>query len=144
VLLVASQTNRERVYSQLAESRGFEAAVSEGRYQPLDADQVIESFMLGGELNRDRFMQIAQSAVSQAASASKAKGRRVVACGECAPLLLSRGYKEAAIQVEQMWNEVSKEQPVDILCCYPLATVKTREDSSVLQQICAEHSAIHY
>ena len=144
VLFVASRVHRERVFSRLAGYPAFDLAVSENRYQPLDADEVIDSFMVGGELNRDRFVQVAKSAVFQAISASKGKGRRVVGCGQCAPLLWSRGHKEAAIQVEQMWNEVSKECPFDILCSYPLASIRNQEDRRALQQICAEHSAIHY
>jgi CheY-like chemotaxis protein len=144
VVFVASKGPRERVFSRLAAYPAFDVAVAEGRYQPLDADELIDSFMVGGELSRDRFLQVTNSAVSLAASASKANGRRVVGCGECAPLVWSRGHKEAAIQVEQMWNEVSKDHLFDILCCYPFASIKNQEDSRALQQICAEHSAIHY
>jgi DNA-binding NarL/FixJ family response regulator len=144
VIFLALRAHRERVFSRLAAYPAFDVAVAEGRYQPLDADEVIDSFMVDGELNRDRFMQVANSALSQATSASKANGRRVVGCGQCAPLLWLRGHKEAAIQIEQMWNEVSKEFPFDILCSYPFASIKNLEDSRALQQICAEHSAIHY
>ena len=47
--------------------------------------------------------------VSEAA-AKGATGQqpRVMACGECSPLLWAKGKLDAAIRLEQLWDEVGK------------------------------------
>ena len=78
-------------------------------------------------------------------AAKAVKGERpcVVACGECAPLLLAQGNAEAAIRVEQLWDEIAKTYNLDILCGYRLGSVQGELDSHIFQRICAEHSAVH-
>jgi hypothetical protein len=66
-----------------------------------------------------------------------------VACGECAPFLWAEGNADAAIQLEQLWDEVSTTFKVDILCGYALSSFHGEEDEHVFQSICAEHSAVY-
>jgi hypothetical protein len=67
----------------------------------------------------------------------------VVACGECSPLLWAEGKADAAIQVEQLFDEVGKTFGVDTHCGYALSSFHGEEDEHVFQSICAEHSAVY-
>jgi hypothetical protein len=81
--------------------------------------------------------------IASAAKAAKGERPRVAACGECAPLLWAQGKAEAAIRLEQLWDEIARTYDVDILCGYPLSGVHRDENSHVFQRICAEHSAVY-
>jgi hypothetical protein len=63
-----------------------------------------------------------------------------VACGECSPTVWADGNVEAAIQLEQLWDDIAKSRQMDILCVYPLAA----RDESVptVRRLCAEHTAV--
>jgi hypothetical protein len=65
----------------------------------------------------------------------------VVACGEGSSVLWAEGKVDAAIRLEQLWDDVGKTFEVDILCGYPLSSFHGEEDEHVFQSICAEHSA---
>jgi hypothetical protein len=90
-----------------------------------------------------RFLKVTRDLVLAAAKAAKGEHPRVAACGECAPLLWAQGNAEAAIRVENLWNEIAKTYYVDILCGYPLGSFHAEQDRHIFQRICAEHSAVH-
>jgi hypothetical protein len=90
-----------------------------------------------------RFRKAAADLIVNALKAAKGEHPRVAACGECAPLLYAEGNADAAIRLEQLWNELARIYDVDILCGYPLESFRGEEDSPVFQRICAEHSAIY-
>ena len=83
--------------------------------------------------------------VSWGASAKAAKQKHygVVACGECSPVLWAEGKADAAIRLEQLWDEVGKTFGVEILCGYALNSFRGEKDQHVFQSICAEHSAVY-
>ena len=78
-----------------------------------------------------------------AAKVVKGERPRVVACGECAPLLWARGNAEAAIRVEHLWNEIVKSYDVDVFCGYPLGSFHGGMGSHIFEKLCAVHSAAH-
>jgi hypothetical protein len=56
--------------------------------------------------------------------------------------LWSEGREAAAIRLEQLWNDVARTHDLDILCGYPMDT-SGQHNRELVQQLCAEHSAIH-
>ena len=119
------------------------AAAEQGKYISLDAADTLARFMVNGKPDRHRFLKIAEDLILKAADAADAEHPRVAICGECAPLLLEQGWAEAAIRLEQLWDDVAKTYAVDILCGYPLAGFHGREDSHIFQRICAKHSTVY-
>ena len=67
-----------------------------------------------------RFRKLMGDQIALAAKATKAKHPRIAACGEMAPTLWAQGRADAAIQVEQVTDEIAKTCDVDILCGYVL------------------------
>ena len=59
------------------------------------------------------------------------------------PVLWAEGKADAAIRLEQLWDEVGKTFGLDILCGYALSSFHGEEDEHVFQSICAEHSAVY-
>jgi len=90
-----------------------------------------------------RFFEVVGGLIEAAAKEATGQHSRVVACGECSPLLWAEGKGDAAIQLEQLWDQVGKTFGVDILCGYALSGFRGSEDEQVFQNICAEHSAVY-
>jgi hypothetical protein len=90
-----------------------------------------------------RFFEVVSGLIEAAAKAAKPENPRVVACGECSPLLWAEGKPDAAIRLEQLWDQIGTTFAVDILCGYALSSFHGKEDEHVFQSICEEHSAIY-
>jgi hypothetical protein len=83
---------------------------------------------------RDLFIRASKSA--------KGEHARIAVCGECAPTLLSEGNVEAAIRLEQLWNENMKNYNADTLCGYLSSAFAQKESIPIFKRICAHHSAV--
>ena len=92
VILVAEAPNRDAVHRTL-QSRGVDMtrAAAEGRYVSLDVAETLAAFMVNGRLDEARFWESVTDLVATALKASTRNDPRVVACGECAPVLWRNG-----------------------------------------------------
>ena len=120
-----------------------DAATQQGTYIQLDVAETLSTFMVNDMPDAARFFEVVGGLVEAAAKAAKREHSRVVACGECSPLLWAQGKPDAAIRLEQLWDDVGKIFEVDILCGYALSSFHGEEDEHVFQNICAEHSAVY-
>jgi len=143
-IVVATAAHRESLLQRLhTQVSNLSVAVAQGRYLSLDVTETLSSFMVNQRLDPARFLKVIGDLILTAAQVAKGKHPRVATCGECAPLLWEGGNAEAAIQLEQLWNEVCKVYELDVLCGYRLASFQGRTRSYTFERLCAEHSAVH-
>jgi DNA-binding NarL/FixJ family response regulator len=144
VLVVATESHLVSL-RQTLQAQGVHVAtvVDEGRYIPLSVAETLSTFMVDGLPDRVRFLKVARDLMRTAAKAVNGKRRGVSACGECAPTLWGQRSAEAAIQVEQLWDEVARTYGVDILCGYSSGAFHGDKDSHIFQRIRAEHSSLY-
>ncbi|SRR5258708_3275274 len=69
-------------------------------------------------------------------------GRRVRAFGEMVALSWMDGSRPAAIELEQLWNDLSLKHAFTLFCAYPLANICPKDDGPSLRHICAMHSGV--
>ena len=143
-IVIATESHRDSLLLRL-QAHGLDvgAAIEQGTYISLDAAETLSTFMVNDQPDPVRFQKAVSDTIMAAAKAVKGERPRVVACGECAPLLWARGNAEAAIRVEHLWDELAKTYNLDTLCGYPLGSFQSEPDSHIFQRICAEHSAVH-
>lgn len=142
-IVVATESHRESILPRLqVYDADVGAAVEQGRYISVDAAETLSTFMVGGLPDPVRFLEIAGDLITTAAKTVKGENARIVACGECAPLLWSQGNAEAAIQVERLWDEIAI-SGVDILCGYSLRSFQGGTGSYIFDKLCTQHSAVH-
>jgi len=143
-IVIATESHRDGILLRLqAHGLDMGAAIEQGRYISLDAADTLLTFMVNDQPDPVRFQKAVSNTIMAAAKAAKRERPRVVACGECAPLLWARGNAEAAIRVEHLCGEIAKTYDLDTLCGYPLGSLQAEPDSLIFQRICAEHSAVH-
>jgi len=143
-IVVATESHREALALRLKTlGLDVDAATQQGTYIQLDAAETLSTFMVNDMPDSARFFEVAGGLFETAAKAAKREHPRVVACGECAPLLWAEGKPDAAIRLEQLWDQAGITFEVDILCGYALSSFHCDEDEHVFQGICAEHSAVY-
>jgi DNA-binding NarL/FixJ family response regulator len=145
VIVVATDSHRDDLLLRLqASGLNVAAAVEQGRYRAVDAAETLSTFMVNGQPDRARFLRVVGDLTETAARGARAERALLAACGECAPLLWAQGKVEAAIRLEQLWNEVAMTYDMDILCGYPLASFQSMVGTHIFSRICAEHSAVRF
>jgi len=143
-ILVATEPHRAGILQRLrADAVDVDAAINHGSFIELDVHETLGKFMVGDMPNANRCAQIVGDLLTHAIKSKNRNHSRVAFCGECAPALLAQGNVEGAIRVEHLWDEITRNYDADTLCGYLDSVVPGRQDSLVLQRICAEHSAIH-
>jgi KaiC/GvpD/RAD55 family RecA-like ATPase len=144
VIVVATDSHRKGLLQKLqAQGVDVATAIEQGRYIPLDVADTLSTFMVNDLPDPVRVLKFAGDLLPAAAKLAKVEGRRVVACGECAPTLWAQDKADAAIQLEHLWDGIAKKYEVDILCGYVLNSFQREQGGHIYERICAEHSAVY-
>src|SRR5581483_10824282 len=64
------------------------------------------------------------------------------AFGEMVALLWAQGNTEAAIRLEQLWNQLAEKHSFHLHCAYPLSLFPHASDTKGMERICVEHSQV--
>ena len=143
-IVLATKAHRDSLLQRLkAGNVDIDGALQQGTYISLDAADVLSTVMVNDLPEPARFLGSLGGFIEAAAKATKSEQPRVVAFGEAVDLLQTQGKPDAAIRLEQIWNDVGKTFGLDILCGYALSSFHGEEDEHVFQSICAEHSAVY-
>jgi hypothetical protein len=135
--VVCATSDHRRHLDVLLHAEGLNPAALEAeyRYIPLDAERTLASFYEPRNgINRMRFHRNADQLIRQAS----ARGHPVRIFGEMVTLLLERNRPECAIELEELWNEVSRQHSFRLLCTYP--TCDVTRDPRYRQLLRAVHS----
>lgn len=115
-IAVLAAEHRASVEAKLTEA-GMDPSVlsAEYRYIPIDAGTTLAAlYDPRTGFDRERFHENLGLLIRQAA----ARGQPVRLCGEMVQLLIDRGQVTAAIQLEELWNELSRHHNFRLLCMY--------------------------
>jgi signal transduction histidine kinase len=66
----------------------------------------------------------------------------IVAFGEMVALLWAEGKCEAALRLEQLWNELARRHTFSLRCGYPMGCFGAETHDALFKQICAEHNQV--
>ena len=137
VIAVVTELHQKSLLQRLQE-HGVDIvpAIEQGRYVPLDVAETLATFMVNDLPDPMRFLRVADDLVAPATGATL--GGRVAICGECGSILWAKGKADAAIQVEQLCNQLAKRYGMDILCGFSLSSFYCEEDRQIFQRICSE------
>lgn len=106
-------------------------------YHALDADEVLSTFIVDNRPERSRFFASMDEVFSKPAR----EGRSIRVFGEMVTRLWQTGHPQAAIELEELWNELAQRYTFSLLCAYPL-NVFTEQDRQYFLETCATHSQI--
>jgi len=140
-VIIATKVHLEGLEQRL-KARGLDTrkASEQGRYVTLDASQTLSRIMVEGMPDAALFAEIVGGTITRAS----VKGVRpeIAAFGEMVALLWTEGKTEAAIRLEQLWNELAKQHSFSLRCAYPVTNFNGEKNAQPLMRVCAEHSAV--
>jgi anti-sigma regulatory factor (Ser/Thr protein kinase) len=138
-IVIATEDHRRAIEADM-EAAGVDPAkgCSDGTLILLDAAATMAAFMIDGRIDRDAFRHVIGSIVCRAVDT----GRPVRVYGEMVALLWDAGNVLAAIELEELWNDLGRELQFALLCGYHSGSVNGAEQEEALRQICHLHSAV--
>jgi PAS domain S-box-containing protein len=142
-VVIGTRPHREALTLEL-QARGLDttAAAWQCRLILLDAIETLARFTVDGWPDAARFTELMRGHVAQAQAASQSANSRVVAFGEMVSLLWAQGKPDAALRLEQLWNDLAKTHSFDLRCAYPITNFARDEDGEPFLKICAEHTSV--
>jgi len=114
-IVVATPEHRSAIASRVR-GLGLDIAAAAAAYQyiELDAQTVLSGFLEGTRCNRQKFHSMLDTLLRQAAS----RGAPVRIFGEMVSLLAQDGLTDAALELEELWNELSRHHHFTLFCGY--------------------------
>ena len=141
-IIIAADAPRQNELRRTLEADGLDIdlAIRQRRYVSVDPAGMVSTFMVDGWPDEARFWKAATSLIMEAAEASRGGRAGVAVCGDgCADLLMT-GRGDAALRLEQLWDDLARTCNVDVFCGY---SQTAPGDPDLFHRICREHSAVH-
>lgn len=107
------------------------------KYLPLDAQETLSRFMVGGWPQEKLFFQTVQEILAK----GKSNGCQLRVFGEMVALLWSQGMTGATVHLEQLWNKFCSTETFSLFCAYPKSGFTESPESSMMH-ICGTHSRV--
>lgn len=140
-IVIATECHREGFVEHLKiRDIDVEEALRSGQLLLLDARQTLASFTVDGSLDEPRFKEQVGSAIER--SRRGWPRSRLRAYGEMVDLLWKEGRREAAIELEEMWNRLAAVQPFSLLCAYEMSNFPAAGDTDPFDRICGAHTRV--
>jgi len=135
VIVIATPEHLAALEAQLEPFAAVQAAKASGLYLPLDADVTLKKLSVAGRPNRRKFEQVVGAPVAEAL----ARWGGVRAYGEMVSLLWMRGEHDAALELEDLWNELIGYHPIALLCGYAAQGFPEGRSSEAAAQVSRRH-----
>lgn len=144
-IIIADQNHRKGL-AKYIETRDIDLAraSSQGRWIALDASATLSEFMVDGRPDAQRFNRLMNGIFDQLATAAKPLNAAtpIAAYDEMVTVLWTRGKREAAIRLEELWAALGQKRTFHLSCGWPLNAFTDARDADAVDQICALHTDV--
>jgi PAS domain S-box-containing protein len=142
-IVIASKAHRETLARELKDrDLNITRAIAGGRFVCLDASKTLARIMLNGMPEAERFSRLIGGLISSARTAAKSEQEGLVIFGEMVALLWAEGKHQAAIRLEELWNDLAAQYSFSLRCAYPMKGFHKQEHAESFAKICAAHSSV--
>jgi PAS domain S-box-containing protein len=125
----------ERLRSDVFDVRSAE---SSGQLVFLDAHETLAQIVVDDVVDPRRFATVVGGAVERIAASPK--NARVRAYGEMVDVLCRDGRGEAALHLEQLWNDLATRHSFSLFCAYLMDSFGYQERSELFDLLCDAHT----
>lgn len=138
VAVIAKPEHLEALRQRLsAHAIRVDNLISEDKYIPLDANEMLARFMVNDWPDEALFLKFVYELFERAS----VKNRELKAFGEMVAILWENEHYAATVHLEHLWNKVCAEQPFLLFCAYPKSGF-TQDPYESIKKICATHSRV--
>jgi len=106
-----------------------------------DAEETLATFMVNDSPDRNLFMRSVGALLSDARNSSLSHNVGLTVFGEMVAVLWQQGRKQAAIELEALWNESLKHEAFHLHCAYPRVLFSGRDEQG-FSAVCNAHSHV--
>jgi hypothetical protein len=140
-LVIATRAHRDLLAVGL-KARGFDIGVArkDRRYVALDAAETLSRITDAGWPNETQFTRVVGGALERL-SAAAGPGACVAVFGELIAILSTAGRSDAAIRLEELWNQLGRSHAFSLCCGYPMSAFSDQQAGRFLK-ICGQHSHV--
>jgi hypothetical protein len=138
VVVVATSLHLNALETRLqAAGINLIATRASDQYLPFDAAETLSRFMINAWPDEFLF----ENAVTAILQRARSHGRSVRAFGEMVALMWQKGWQDATVRLEHLWDQLCQRESLPLFCAYPRAGFA--EGSQVaIQQICDLHTRV--
>jgi hypothetical protein len=104
----------------------------------LDAGETLSAFLVDGMPDRQRFRQRIGTALNTVRN--RRYGMAIRAFGEMVDILWREGRTQAAIALEDLWNELRLTESFSLLCAYKMSDFEGSADSEGVKTVSSLHA----
>lgn len=115
----------------------LDAVIADGRYVPIEAEEALSKIMVEGRPDPERFSATVGMCVERAAR----RPGRVRIFGELVSVLCSRGNAAAAVELEDLWNDLQKEHEFSLFCAYSMSAMDSAGRHQI-GEVCDRHTNV--
>ncbi len=138
---IATAAHREALVAGLRRRDiDVDRILANGRLTLLDARETLDSIMNGALPDPSAFRRIVGRLLTVAELRSSHPCTR--AYGEMVDVLWKDGNADAAIHLEELWNALSVEHPLALMCAYAMGNFSKEADGKQFVDVCRYHSHV--
>jgi hypothetical protein len=131
-IVIATPEHRAAFLERL----GPREAIRQGQLKLLDAEKTLARCMTNGMPEWKSFHEILGGAIAE----MRLQYPAVRAYGEMVDVLWQRGEREAAIRLEEYWNELGRLQTFSLFCAYAMDHLDPNAYGGPLESVCRVHT----
>ncbi len=113
-----------------------ERAMRRGQLAVMDADETLQKFTPGGMPDWQTFHALIGGRIAE----MRLRFPQVRTYGEMVDVLWQRGERDAAIRLEEFWNDLARLQTFSLLCAYRIDHLDSRAYPGPLECVCKVHT----
>lgn len=141
IVIIATVAHQKGIMHALrAKSFDLDAARASRQLTLLDAEETLAKFMRGGGPDNELFRLHVGSLVR--AVRAECEERPARAYGEMVDVLWNSGNRQAAIRLEQLWNQLATVEEFSLACGYSMDGFHSTQDLADFEQVCSCHSHV--
>jgi DNA-binding NarL/FixJ family response regulator len=143
VVLVTSDATRTGVAQRLqARHLNLAMLAQQGQYFAQDSVLALSQVLNRGRPDKDRLAEIIHGLDRLRLAGPDGPRGRLTIFGDMTVALCRNGDFEAAVELERIWNELTRPLPFFTVCSYPIDCFEHSDTRNQLANVCAEHSAV--
>jgi DNA-binding NarL/FixJ family response regulator len=143
VLIVSSEAIRIGVAQRLQARQMNLAMLGErGQYVEQDSAPVLAHMMQDGRPDEKRLGEVIRSLDGLRLAGPNGPRSRLTIIGDMTVSLCRNGNFETALEIERIWNELTRPLPFFTVCSYPIECFENSAARNQISRVCAEHRAV--
>ena len=143
VVIVTSEATRTGIAQRL-QARQIDLAMlaQRGQYVAQDSALALLHAMREGRPDKERVAEMIHGLDLLRLAVPNGPRGRLTICGDMCASLCRNGDFEAALELERIWDDLTRALPFFTVCCYPIDCFENSEALNLLSNVCAAHSAV--